>query len=109
MNPGSQKIEEFLLECGAGQLPRPGGTLYERLIRVAALLADWGADEDLRVAALCHACYGTDGYRHSAALATRHGAALRQFFAGARARLTEAAWQAWSQPPGPYPAALTWA
>lgn len=65
MNPGSQKIEEFLLECGAGQLPRPGGTLYERLIRVAALLADWGADEDLRVAALCHACYGTDGYRHA--------------------------------------------
>jgi 4-hydroxyphenylpyruvate dioxygenase-like putative hemolysin len=35
--------------------------------------------------------------RHDAALATQHGAALRQFFAGARPRLTDAAWQAWTQ------------
>ena len=38
--------------------------------------------------------------RHNPAMATRHGAALRQFFAGARQRLTGAAWQAWSQQPG---------
>ena len=41
-----------------------------------------------------------DVIRHSPAMAARHGAALRQFFAGARQRLTCAAWQAWSQQPG---------
>ena len=58
----SDKIKEFLLGRGACELPHPGGTLYEHLVRVAALLADWGADQDLQVAGLCHACYGTDGY-----------------------------------------------
>ena len=38
--------------------------------------------------------------RHNAALAARHGAALRQLFAGARPRLTDAAWQVWSDLPG---------
>lgn len=178
MRSGSQKIEEFLIERGAGQLSHPGGTLYEHLVRVAALLADWGASEDLQAAGLCHACYGTDGYphallglddrpvlralagdraeslvylydscdrstvhpalkepgpvpfrdrftgrtrtpperdirafaeltaaneldviRHNPALAARQGATLRQFFAGLRVRLTEAAWQAWNQQP----------
>lgn len=176
MRPESEKIKELLLERGAGQLQHPGGTLYEHLVRVAALLADWGADEDLRVAGLCHACYGTDGYPHALlglderpvlsalvgarveslvylygscdratvhpalkkpgpvafldrftgrtltpaerdirafteltaaneldvikqnpAMAAEHGAALRQFFAAARTRLTEAAWHAWDQ------------
>ncbi len=175
----SQKIEKFLLDRGTDQLPHPGGTLYEHLVRVAALLAAWGAGEDLQAAGLCHACYGTSGYphallglderpilralagtraeflvylygscdraavhpalkepgpvrfrdrftgrthtppetdirafteltaaneldviRHSPAMAARHGAALRHFFADARALLTESAWQAWSQPPG---------
>ena len=58
----SPEIEEFLLDRGAGQLAHPGGTLYEHLVRVAALLAAWGASEDLQVAGLCHASYGTDGY-----------------------------------------------
>ena len=179
----SQRIQEFLRDHGAGQLPHPGGTLYEHLVRVAALLAEWGAGEDLQAAGLCHACYGTDGYphtllglderpvlsalagagaeslvylygscdraavhpalkepgpvpfrdrftgrthtppesdirafteltaaneldviRHNPAMAARHGAALRQFFAGARQRLTDAAWHAWSQQPGTDPA-----
>ena len=183
MSLESQKIEEFLLGRGAGQLPHPGGTLYEHLVRVAALLAEWGAGEDLQAAGLCHACYGTDGYphtllglderpvlsalvgaqaeslvylygscdraavdpalkepgpapfrdrftgrthtppeadirafteltaaneldviRHNPAMAARHGAALRQFFAGARQWLTDAAWQTWSQQPGTDPA-----
>lgn len=171
----SSKIEEFLLSRGAGQLTHPGGTLYEHLVRVAALLADWGASEDLQAAGLCHACYGTDGYaktllglderpvltdlvgpraeslvylygscdraavypalekpgpvsfrnrftglthtppepdirafaeltaankldvlEHNAALAAQEGAEQREFFAGVRARLTDAAWKAWS-------------
>ena len=171
-----QKIKQFLLDHGAGRLPHPGGTLYEHLIRVAELLAAWGASGELQVAGLCHACYGTDGFpqallglderpvlsalagdraeslvylygscdraavypvlkqpgavpfldrftgrthtpperdirafteltaaneldviRHNAAMAAEHGAALRQLFADARHRLTDAAWQAWSQ------------
>ncbi len=62
MRPDSPEIQEFLLARGAGQLAHPGGTLYEHVNRVAALLAEWGAGEDLQVAALCHACYGTDGF-----------------------------------------------
>lgn len=178
----SQKIGEFLIERGADQLSHPGGTLYEHLVRVAALLADWGASEDLQAAGLCHAGYGTDGYphallglderpvlralagdraeslvylygscdrstvhpalrqpgpvpfrdrftggthipaerdirafteltaaneldviRHNAPLAARHGAALREFFLSVRARLTQAAGQAWDQQPGADP------
>ena len=44
-----------------------------------------------------------DVIRHSPAMATRHGEALRQLFAGARHRLSGAAWQAWSQQPGTDP------
>jgi catechol 2,3-dioxygenase-like lactoylglutathione lyase family enzyme len=58
-----QPILEFLLQRGAAQMKHPGGTLYEHVTRVAALLADWGASEDLQTAGLCHACYGTDGYQ----------------------------------------------
>ena len=64
VRPETRQIQEFLLDHGAGQLPHPGGTLYEHLVRVAALLAEWGAGEDLQVAGLCHAGYGTDGYPH---------------------------------------------
>ncbi len=176
---GDRQIRDFLLECGADQMAHPGGTLYEHLVRVAELLAAWGADEDLQAAGLCHACYGTDGYpeallavserpvlagligtraeslvylygscdrdavypalgragpvsfrnrftgrmhtppepdvsafteltaaneldiiRHNPATAAQHGTALRQLFSRVRPRLTDAAWQAWSQPPG---------
>ncbi len=62
VRPETPEIQEFLLARGAGRLAHPGGNLYGHLNRVAALLADWGADEDLQVTGLCHACYGTDGY-----------------------------------------------
>ncbi|MGW2566096.1 DUF6817 domain-containing protein [Streptomyces sp. NPDC001537] len=55
-------IEEFLRDHGAAQLPHPGGTLLEHLLRVQRLLAAWGADSDLQTAGLCHATYGTDGF-----------------------------------------------
>jgi len=55
-------IREFLLERGAGRLQHPGGTLYAHVSRVAALLVEWGAAEEVQIAGLCHACYGTDGY-----------------------------------------------
>jgi catechol 2,3-dioxygenase-like lactoylglutathione lyase family enzyme len=53
---------DFLVEHGAARLAHPGGTLLAHLRRVAALLAAWGADEDVRLAGLCHAAYGTDGF-----------------------------------------------
>lgn len=56
------KITRFLLDRGAGTVPHPGGTLYEHVVRVAGLLADWAAGDDLEAAGLCHACYETDGF-----------------------------------------------
>jgi hypothetical protein len=179
---GHRQILDFLLDRGADQMAHPGGTLHEHLIRVAELLAIWGADEHLQAAGLCHACYGTDGYpeallalserpvlvdligtwaeslvylygscdrdtvypglgkagpvsfrdrftgrmhtppeadvkafteltaanefdiiRHNPTAAAQYGAALQQLFTCARPRLTDTAWQAWSQPPGTDP------
>ncbi|WP_329595070.1 VOC family protein [Streptomyces sp. NBC_01362] len=54
--------EKFLRARGAGEMPHPGGTLLDHLIRVARLLGEWGADPDLQAAGLCHAAYGTDGF-----------------------------------------------
>ncbi len=83
VRPDSPEIQEFLLARGAAQLAHPGGTLYEHVNRVAALLAGWGADEDLQVAALCHACYGTDGFGQ--ALLTVDERPVLRALAGARA------------------------
>ncbi|MFI6146764.1 DUF6817 domain-containing protein [Streptomyces sp. NPDC051109] len=52
----------LLRELGAGQLFHPGGTLLAHLERVHALLGAWGARPALRLAGLCHAFYGTDGF-----------------------------------------------
>ncbi|MEV6749600.1 DUF6817 domain-containing protein [Streptomyces sp. NPDC051080] len=54
--------EKFLRARGAGEMPHPGGTLLDHLIRVARLLGAWGADPDLQAAGLCHGAYGTDGF-----------------------------------------------
>jgi hypothetical protein len=83
VRPDSPEIQEFLLARGAGQLAHPGGSLYEHLNRVAGLLAEWGADEDLRVAGLCHACYGTDGFGQ--VLLTLEERPVLRALAGARA------------------------
>ncbi|WP_026412369.1 DUF6817 domain-containing protein [Actinomadura oligospora] len=47
---------------GAGVIRHPGGTLLAHLRRVHGRLEEWGAREELRVAGLCHAFYGTDGF-----------------------------------------------
>ncbi|MFK0233967.1 DUF6817 domain-containing protein [Streptomyces vinaceus] len=52
----------LLRELGAGHLDHPGGTLLAHLERVHARLGVWGARPALRLAGLCHACYGTDGF-----------------------------------------------
>ncbi len=60
-----ERVATFLCSREAERLTHPGGTLYEHLCRVSMLLSDWGADEAIQMAGLCHACYGTDGFDHA--------------------------------------------
>ncbi len=50
---------------GAERIKHPGGTLLAHLRRVHALTVAWGASPRTRLAAICHASYGTDGFPHS--------------------------------------------
>lgn len=59
------RVEAFLRSRGAERLVHPGGSLYEHLCRVAMLLSEWGADETIQMAGLCHACYGTHAFDHA--------------------------------------------
>ncbi|MGY1500177.1 DUF6817 domain-containing protein [Streptomyces sp. QTS52] len=52
----------FLRQLGAEQIGHPGGTLLAHLCRVYRLLAAWEARPALRLAGLCHAAYGADGF-----------------------------------------------
>jgi len=56
------QVLELLVERGAEAVEHPGGTLLAHLRRVASLLEQWGAAEEVQRAGLCHACYGTDGF-----------------------------------------------
>ncbi|MBB5078613.1 DUF6817 domain-containing protein [Nonomuraea endophytica] len=53
---------DLLIDLGAGDVEHPGGTLLAHLLRVEARLGEWGADQAVRRAGLCHAVYGTDGF-----------------------------------------------
>jgi len=55
----------FLIAHGARSIAHPGGTLYDHLVRTARTLRLWGAREELVLAGLCHATYGTDGFDRS--------------------------------------------
>ncbi|MEU3464039.1 DUF6817 domain-containing protein [Streptomyces sp. NPDC006733] len=55
----------FLRTLGAAETEHPGGTLLAHLQRVSRLLEAWGAGRELRLAGLCHAFYGTDGFAPS--------------------------------------------
>ncbi|ASU85063.1 hypothetical protein CDO52_21705 [Nocardiopsis gilva YIM 90087] len=57
-----QQFVAMLESRGARKIRHPGGDLLAHLTRVAHLLESWGADGDLCVAGLCHACYGTDEF-----------------------------------------------
>ncbi|MEU1105922.1 DUF6817 domain-containing protein [Streptomyces tibetensis] len=52
----------LLSGLGAADIAHPGGTLLAHLTRVQRQLAAWGARPALRLAGLCHAFYGTDGF-----------------------------------------------
>ncbi|WP_308354873.1 DUF6817 domain-containing protein [Streptomyces sp. Je 1-79] len=59
---GNDAARDLLIARGADGLEHPGGTLLAHLDRVEARLADWDARDELRLAGLCHAFYGTDGF-----------------------------------------------
>lgn len=56
------RAEHFLVSRGADGIEHPGGTLFAHLCRVADQLGEWGATDDVIIAGLCHATYGTDGF-----------------------------------------------
>ena len=74
---------EALASRGAAGIAHPGGTLLAHLERVHALLTEWGARPALRLAGLCHAWYGTDGF--PAALGDPRGRAELAAITGAEA------------------------
>jgi hypothetical protein len=63
----TEAVIAFLEERGAATLEHPGGTLLAHLRRTADTLARWGAPDDLVLAGLAHATYGTDGFPPSLA------------------------------------------
>lgn len=56
---------ELQRTLGAEQIDHPGGTLHAHLRRVHALAVEWIAAPRTQLAAICHASYGTDGFRHT--------------------------------------------
>ena len=62
MSVAFEDADALLIACGAKTVAHPGGTLYEHLHRVRALLAEWEAPNDVQLAGLCHAFYGTDAF-----------------------------------------------
>lgn len=62
INDRSSAAQALLHARGANNMEHPGGTLFAHLGRVRTMLAEWGADEDVQLAGLCHAAYGTDGF-----------------------------------------------
>ncbi len=55
----------LLRDLGAGEAGHPGGNLLAHLQRVRELVVSWGGGRRVRLAALCHATYGTDGFPHA--------------------------------------------
>lgn len=53
---------DLLRSLGADAVEHFGGSLLEHLVRVHDLLGSWDQPEDVRLAGLCHAAYGTDGF-----------------------------------------------
>ena len=58
----TDEARALLRRLGADRIAHPGGTLLTHLERVRIQLALWDARPALRLAGLCHACYGTDGF-----------------------------------------------
>jgi hypothetical protein len=52
----------LLRDLGARQVDHPGGNLFDHVLRVHELVESWGGSLRVRLAALCHATYGTHGF-----------------------------------------------
>jgi hypothetical protein len=53
---------DFLRSRSAEAVPHLHGTLLDHLLGTERLLRRWGCREELCLAGLCHAAYGTDGF-----------------------------------------------
>lgn len=62
MTDAVDRAVALLTERGAEGLAHPGGTLLEHLRRVHATLRDWDEPDEVALAGLTHAAYGTDGF-----------------------------------------------
>ncbi len=56
------EVVAALAARGANEIAHPGGTLLAHLERVHLKLDTWAARPAVRLAGLCHAFYGTDGF-----------------------------------------------
>lgn len=61
----STHLREALARRGADTVAHPGGTLLAHLVRTEERLRSWGAEDDVALAGLGHAAYGTDGFPHA--------------------------------------------
>jgi two-component system OmpR family sensor kinase len=59
------RVHALLCDLGATGIDHLGGDLLTHLEGTEARLRSWGADEDVALAGLCHAAYGTDGFAPS--------------------------------------------
>jgi hypothetical protein len=62
MTAEPQPVIDLLVARDAREIDHPGGTLLAHLRRVHGLLSEWRARPAVRLAGLCHAFYGTDGF-----------------------------------------------
>lgn len=62
MDAAYDSVMGLLRERGADAIAHPGGTLLAHLQRVEERLRRHGADDVVRLSALAHAAYGTDGF-----------------------------------------------
>lgn len=56
------EVVAVLAERGAARIAHPGGNLLDHLMRTAQMLRSWRAPDELVMAGLAHAAYGTDGF-----------------------------------------------
>jgi hypothetical protein len=56
------RIIDLLGSCGAATVAHPGGDLLTHLLRTEQILRSWNEPDDICLAGLAHALYGTAGF-----------------------------------------------
>jgi hypothetical protein len=62
MDDRRERALALLRERGAPQVEHLGSDLLTHLLGTETILRAWQVDEDVALAGLCHAAYGTDGF-----------------------------------------------